>query len=164
VLQQKDLLEPSDLNINHKGVSDYAIKKGIENPKVFNVSAKQEINGEHDESGFIELRSYIEENLLAGQAPVLKQLNNLDTITNIHERLEGGVNIRKAQYDADISFRNDIKETLAEQELKTDKQVDVLVANLIAAYDNVTLPKFKELREGFGICSMVSKAFKSTVR
>ncbi len=162
VLQQKDLLEPSDLNINHKGVSDYAIKKGIENPKVFNVSAKQEINGELDESGFIELRSYIEENLLAGQAPVLKQLNNLDTISNIHGRLEGGVNIRKAQYDADISFRNDIRETLAEQELKTAKQVDVLVENLIAAYDNVTLPKLEELREGLGFFSMVSKSFKST--
>jgi len=162
VLQQKDLMELDDLSINNRGVREHAIKKGIAEPKVFNVSAKQEISGDHEDSGFMELRTYIEDNLLSGQAPVLKQLNNLETITNIHHKLKEGVNIRKEQYDADVLFRNDIKETLAQQEVKTAKQVDILVENLIAAYDNVTQPKLDELKEGLGFFSMVTKSFKST--
>ena len=52
VLQQKDLLPPSDLAINVKGVYDHAIKQGIIDPKVFAVSAKQELEGHKGESGF----------------------------------------------------------------------------------------------------------------
>ncbi len=162
VLQQKDLLEESDLKINERGVYDYAVKKGITEPKVFCVSAKKEIEGDHESSNFGQLRRYIEDNLLSGQAPVLKQANNLDTITNIHSRLQSGVQLRKDQYDADLLFRTDIKDTLADQEIKTAKQVDILVENLIAAYDQVTQPKLTELKEGLGFMSMLSKSFKST--
>ncbi len=162
VLQQKDLLNDSDLNINKKGVEEYAIKKGIEAPKVFCVSAKDEMEDRKEISGYKELRAYIESNLLQGKAPILKQENNLSTLTNVHSKLDEGIATRKAQYDADVTFREDIKETLSQQEIKTAKQVDVLVENLVAAYDNVTQPKLEEIKDGLGIISMISKSFKST--
>lgn len=162
VLQQKDLLNESDLNINKKGVEDYALKKGIEDPKVFCVSAKDEMEKRTDISGYNELREYIESNLLQGKAPVLKQENNLSTLSNIHAKLADGIGIRKEQYDADVAFREDIKETLETQETKTAKQVDILVDNLVGAYENVTHPKLNEIKEGLGFISMISKSFKST--
>ncbi|MCB0564160.1 MAG: dynamin family protein, partial [Phaeodactylibacter sp.] len=42
VLQQKDLMPAEDLEVNMQGVREYADKKGIPQPKVFAVSAKQE--------------------------------------------------------------------------------------------------------------------------
>lgn len=59
VLQQKDLMEKTDLEINFNGVRDYARKKNINDPVVFKVSAKMEIDGNTGESGFKELRNYI---------------------------------------------------------------------------------------------------------
>ena len=162
VLQQKDLLDEHDLNINRKGVVDYAIKKGIADPQVFCVSAKKEIEGLSAESGYPDLRAYIENNLLKGKAPILKQGNNLSTLLNIHDKLDSGIQIRKSQYDADLAFRMDIKETMNGQEVKTAKQVDILVENLIGAYDKVTQPRLEELRNGLGFFSMVGKSFKST--
>lgn len=162
VLQQKDLLDDHDLTINRRGVEDYAKKKGIIEPKVFCVSAKKEIEGLIYESGYPELRAYIDQNLLRGKAPVLKQGNNISTLDNIREKLFNGLQIRKKQYDIDVAFREDIKDSMSEQEVKTGKQVDVLVENLSAAYDRVTLPRIEELKEGLGFFSMVTKSFKST--
>ncbi len=162
VLQQKDLIDPNDLNINIKGVYDHAVTKGIEDPQVFAVSAKLEKEGDHEGSGYLPLRAYINDNLLKGKAPVLKQKNNLSTLSNIEHKLSDGLSIRQKQYDADVAFREDIKTTLKEQEVKTAKQVDILVENLIAAYDKVTQPRLDELKEGLGFMSMLSKSFKST--
>ena len=56
VLQQKDLIEEEDLAININGVIENAVKKGIENPNVFAVSAKMELEGDFQNSGFIDIR------------------------------------------------------------------------------------------------------------
>lgn len=162
VLQQKDLLNESDLSVNRNGVIDYAKKKGIEGPQVFCVSAKNEIEGNHAESGYPDLRDYISDNLLEGKAPILKQRNNLKTLRAIDTKLSNGLAIRQAQYDADISFREDIKETLDKQEVKTSNQVEILVENLIAAYERVTQPRLDEIRKGLGFFNMLGKSIKST--
>jgi len=162
VLQQKDLIDPSDLEINRKGVIAQAQKKGITEPNVFCVSAKLEKSGQHAESGFEDLRSFIQNEILDGRAPILKQRNHLSTIQNMTNRIDGGLSIRKDQYDADVKFRDDIKETLTDQQIKSSKQVDILVENLVAEYDNVTRPKLEEIKEGLGFFSMVSRSFSST--
>lgn len=162
VLQQKDLINEDDLAINKKGVEDQAIKKGIQDPKVFCVSAKIEQSENKVNSGYKLLRQYIDENILQGRAPILKQQNNLNTLLNIKSKIEGGLALRREQYEADIHFRNDIKDTLQDQEAKSAKQVDVLVENLVAEYDKVTRPKLDEIKDGLGFLSLVGRSFGST--
>ncbi len=161
VLQQKDLMPENDLAINLQGVKDQAIKKGIVDPRVYAVSAKEEKEGVAD-SGYAPLRSYIDDNILGGKAPIIKQSNHLGTLLNMANKVQSGLDVRKAQYEADISFREDIRETLQEQEVKSAKQVDFLVENLIAEYDNVTRPKLEEIKEGLGFFSLVNRSLKST--
>lgn len=161
VLQQKDLMPADDLAINLQGVKDQAIKKGIVAPTVFAVSAKQEKEG-LAESGYIPLRSYVDDNILGGKAPIVKQANHLGTLLNMANKVQAGLDVRKEQYDADVAFREDISETLQNQEIKSAKQVDFLVENLIAEYDNVTRPKLEEIKEGLGFFSLVNRSFKST--
>ncbi len=161
VLQQKDLLPESDLQINIAGVIENAIKKGISDPKVFAVSAKLEIDNYHDISGFKDIRSYIEQNITGGKAPLLKYYNNVQTLLTISEKLDDSLINRKKQYEVDIKFRDEIKELIATQELKTEKQIHVLAENLLDSYDNITRQKLTDLEDGLSFMSVVRRSFSS---
>jgi len=98
-----------------------------------------------EDSGFLNVRDYIRENITGGKAPVLKLRNNISTGLNINERILEGTLLRKKQWEADIDFRKETKETLDSQEIKSKKQVEILVENLIAGYDRITRQKEGEL-------------------
>ncbi len=159
VLQQKDLVKEDDLQVNIKGVIDYAEKKGIVEPNVFVVSAKQEIEGETEESGFKIIKQYIADNITGGKAPYLKLQNNINTSRNINERIYKGLQIREAQWEADKVFREEIRDTLSDQSEKSNAQVDILVENLVAAYDKITNQKEEELKQGLGVFSLIKRSF-----
>lgn len=161
VLQQKDLMVPEDLVTNINGVVEHAKKKGIDTPNVFAVSAKMELEGNHDESGYPILRKYIDENITGGKAPFLKLKNNISTARTINDKIFKGLVTRKEQYEADVRFREDIKESLEKQKHKSSKQVDVLIENLIGEYDRITRKKEEELSKGLSFFPLVKRSFKS---
>lgn len=161
VLQQKDLMNAADLSVNIQGVKDYAKKKGMPESRIFAVSAKMEIEKDHNHSGFGELRSYINDHILQGKAPFIKLYNNIATAQNINERIYKGILDRKEQYLYDINFRTDIKKTLDDQEHKTKSQVDTLVENLITAYDRAMLKTEGELEQGLGMFSIIKRSLVS---
>ncbi len=161
VLQQKDLMNADDLTINFQGVTDYAIKKGVQNPIVFAVSAKQEQEGDTENSGFPKLREYIQQNITGGKAPILKLENNVQTCTTIIGRIRAALDVRQEQFKADTEFREDIVQTLNNQEQKSYKQVEILSENLVAAYDRITREKEEELKNGLGFFSLVRRSFAS---
>lgn len=161
VLQQKDLLPEADLKINFDGVVEHAKKKGISDPKVFAVSAKLEQADFHDISGFKEIRSYIENNITGGKAPELKFQNNVHTLLTISAKLDDSMKNRISQYDADVKFREEIKELIQTQHLKTTKQIEVLSENLLDSYDNITRQKLDDLEDGLSFMSVVKRSFSS---
>lgn len=161
VLQQKDLMPAEDLAVNIKGVMEYAEKKNIENPLVFAVSAKLEQSEQKDDSGFNAIREYIQQNITGGKAPILKMQNNVDTSQNINERIEQGLQVRRAQWKADVNFRKDITDTLDYQEQKSNRQVDMLVENMLAGYDRITRQKLEELSGGLNFFSLLRRTLSS---
>ncbi|NNE28286.1 MAG: GTP-binding protein [Saprospiraceae bacterium] len=161
VLQQKDLMEPADLEINIQGVKDFAKKNGIDSPLVFAVSAKAELEGLQEESGYTPLRKYIEDNITGGQAPLLKLESNIQSSWNIHQRIQTGVKDREDQFKADLAFRDDISNTLDEQEGRSQQMVDSLVKNLLTSYDQVTQAKDRELENGLGFGSLIGRSLRS---
>jgi ribosome biogenesis GTPase A len=161
VLQQKDLLPAEDLEVNMKGVREYAEKKGISSPHVFAVSAKDELEGKKESSGFLPVREYIRQNITGGKAPVLKLQNNIQLSQTLNERIASGLEDRQKQWKADTEFRQDIKETLDKQEVKSYKQVDLLSENLLAGYDRITLKKEKELVNGLSFFTLLRRSISS---
>jgi len=161
VLQQKDLMEEADLQININGVHENATKKGIENPNVFAVSAKMELDGYIKNSGFLDIRRYITENITGGKAPYLKIANNVNTAFAINEKISHSLDLRIKQWEYDKEFRNEIRATLDNQEGKTKNQIDQLTENLIANYDRITSQKEKELAEGLGFLTVMKRSFGS---
>ena len=160
VLQQKDLATDNELAVNTDGVGDKARQEGIEDPKVFVVSARQEQLGQ-DNSGFTELREYIAANITGGRAPRLKLNNSIQTAQTINERIAGGLEIRRRQYEADQLFRQDIHDTLEEQVSQSNKQVDLMVENLLLTYDNITRDKLQELTDGLSMFSLIKRSVTS---
>ena len=160
VLQQKDLMEPADLVINTQGVTDYALKKGIKEPNVFVVSAKMELEDTPD-SGFNPLKEYITDNITGGKAPFLKLRNNAQTADTINTKIAHSIDLRTEQWSLDKEFRDDIKETLASQQIKTEKQIDFLVENLIASYDRITRETEIELSSELSFIPMLKRSFSS---
>lgn len=161
VLQQKDLMDQEDLLVNTQGLRDYAEKKGIHSPQVFAVSAKQELAGKKEESGFFAVRQYIKENITGGKAPVMKLQNSVSTSIRILQNIDEGLTTRQKQWEADTAFREDIKETLDHQETQSKKQVDLLVENILAGYDRITKQKEQELQQGLGFFALVRRSFAS---
>ena len=157
ILQQKDLMPPDDLKVNINGVVEQAVKKGISGPKVFAVSALEEMENKPG-SGFAPLREYIRENITGGKAPVLKLQNSIATSRNLNERIAKGVAVRKAQWEADMAFRKEVVHSLEHQEGKSLRQVDMLVENLVAGYDRITGQKEKELSRGLSFFSLLRRS------
>ncbi len=161
VLQQKDLLNAEDLAINVKGVEDFAAKKGMNDVKIFSVSAKMEQSGQREESGFGYIRNYIAQNITGGKAPLLKLKNNISTSQNIGERIGKGLLLRREQFVSDTAFRKDIRQTLDNQEVKSKNYVDILVENILNAYDRTTGRTEQELADGLSFGSILKRSFSS---
>lgn len=145
ILQQKDLMEEADLKINENGVIDFANKKGIKKPVLFSVSAKQELEGYVQQSGFEPLRKYILDQVTGGKAQQQKLVGLCDTSNQITGKLQSGLDIRQQQLDADKEFRQEIQWTLTDHGQKAKHQADILVENLMGAYDKVSRKYEEEL-------------------
>lgn len=161
ILQQKDLLNQADLDVNMDGVKQFALKKGINEPLVFAVSALEEIQGLHERSGFDVLKTYITSNITGGKAPYLKLNGSIKTIQQINDNLSRGMVSRKSQFEADISFRSEVDLTLNHQEKQTNDQVNLLVENIIAKYDQITKKYTNELHERLNILTVLKKSFQA---
>jgi GTPase SAR1 family protein len=158
ILQQKDLMSAADLQVNFEGVVNEARKRGLQDPSVFSVSAKDEQEERYDTSGFSTVRDYIRAHITGGKAPVLKLQNNLETCRTINERIYKGLKVRKEQWAADKEFRNDIRQTLDHQEQKSNLQVKMLVENLLAGYDKITSRTEQELSEELSFVSLIKRS------
>ncbi|MFT5999679.1 MAG: GTPase SAR1 family protein [Neolewinella sp.] len=161
ILQQKDLASANELEVNLEGVAKQARKEGVDNPNVFAVSAKEEDEGNLD-SGYEPLRKFITDNITGGKAPALKLTNSIITAQTINERIADGLLLRRRQFDADTHFREEIQETLTEQTAQSNKQVDLMVENLLYTYDNITRAKLEELRGGLSIIGLMKRSFSAT--
>ncbi len=161
VLQQKDLLPQNDLAINHDGVIKLAQEKGIRAPLVFDVSAVQEQQGLQDESGFGALRKYLREHITGGQAPLLKLRSTAETAQTVSARIGEAIDLRKAQYDADIEFRNDIRNSLDQQQRLAQNQVEILVESLAGDYDRITREKAEELSHVLSLPAVLGRSIRS---
>jgi predicted GTPase len=159
VLQQKDLMSPEDLAVNERGLYDYAVKKGIANPNIFCVSAKAELDGKFDESGFSQVRDYIRTHVTGGRGAALKLRNNITTSFGILDRIRQDLDTRKEQYRVDTEFRNDIRQTLDNQERKSNNQANNLIENLLNGYDRITKNIGTELSDGLSFPSLLKRSF-----
>lgn len=158
ILQQKDLLNAEDLAVNERGLYDFARKKGLQEPAIFATSAKAEIEGRFDESGFSAVRDYVRTHVTGGRGALMKLQNNLTTSKGILNRIRQGLDLRAEQYRTDLAFRADIHQTLDHQEAKSNHQSGILIENLLNGYDRITKNIGRELDNGLSFPAMLRRS------
>ncbi|MFK7906172.1 MAG: dynamin family protein [Chitinophagales bacterium] len=161
VLQQSDLIEPENLEINLRGVTQQASKKGISDPKVFAVSAKRELDGDTENSGFDAIRDFVNTTVTGGNNVRLKVESLLSTSKNIMGTIQTGLDARTKQLDTDRDFRNRVNSLLDSSEQKSSKQVDSIVDDLLREYDKITSDIQRDFEGGLGVFTLVKKSFLS---
>ena len=158
VLQQKDLLSDDDLAINVAGVKKHVIEKGMV-PQIFAVSAKMELEGNHGESGFSNVREYVNEHITKGDTSRMKQDSIIASGRSILDKIREGVNYRNEQYQRDQDFRDELEGTLDQQSSSAQRQVDLLVENLILSYNSTVTSHEQELSKGLSFGRLLKRSF-----
>ncbi|MGB0930515.1 MAG: dynamin family protein [Chitinophagales bacterium] len=161
VLQQSDLIEPENLEINMRGVAQQAKKKGISEPSVFSVSAKRELEGDTENSGFGAIRDFVNTTVTGGNNVRLKVESLLSTSKNIMDTIQSGLDARKKQLSVDTDFRGRVDSLLDNSEKKSSKQVDSIVDDLLREYDKITDDIQRDFEGGLGVFTLVKKSFMS---
>ena len=161
VLQQKDLLGEEDLNTNREGLLKICRDKGISDPQIFSVSAKQEIEGLSDFSGFSTLRDYISQHYTGEKNAFKKLESNKETALRILDSLYQMIQVRDKQYEKDKTFRDQTILALDTQQNKTKQQINFLVEALKDSYKNIIHEKTLDLQEGLSVGSVFKRAFSA---
>ncbi len=161
VLQQADLMEDDDLITNIEGLRKHATKQGVETPEVFALSAKMELLGNKDTSGFLPLRAYIRDNITSANALALKLKSNINSAEIFHEKLRVPLEQMENQYLIDFEFRKEVSYTLIEQETRSHKQIGLLIERMLGDYDRITGNAQGELEGQLGLFSLTGKSFRS---
>jgi uncharacterized protein Yka (UPF0111/DUF47 family) len=126
---------------------------------IYATSAKAELEGRFDQSNLSAVRDYIRTHVTGGRGAALKLKNNLVTSHHILERLRVDLDTRAEQFKADTEFRNDIHQTLDNQERKSNHHVSLLIENLLNGYDRITRTTGQELSDGLSFPSLLKRSF-----
>jgi uncharacterized protein Yka (UPF0111/DUF47 family) len=135
------------------------LKKAWLEPVIYATSAKAELEGRFDQSNFSAVRDYIRTHVTGGRGAALKLKNNLTTSQHILDRLRTDLDTRTEQFRVDTEFRNDIHQTLDNQEKKSNHHVTLLIENLLNGYDKITRNMGQELSDGLSFPSLLKRSF-----
>lgn len=158
ILQQADLARPDELSTNIEKVKEYAIKRGINSPVVFTTSAILEIEGKEN-SGFPEVREFINNTITGGKHLKLKLQSILDTSHQVIEKTNYSLEQLKLTLEKDLAFAVKIKLRLETGEKHSTYEIKSLVDRLVANYDKVSNEVKEEFEEGLSVFSLFKRTF-----
>ncbi len=161
VLQQADVMEPADLETNRLGLIAQAEKRGVANPQVFCVSAKRELQGQHEASGFEPMRDFIRHTVTGGNNLRLKLQSHINNGNSVLRNLTDAIQLRQRQFDSDFAFRRRVNALLEGAGEKSARQIETLVAGLLKEYDTRTTAIKSECEAGLGVFTLLKKSFLS---
>lgn len=158
ILQQADLARPDELETNTEKVKEYAIKRGIDSPMVFSTSAILELEGKEN-SGFEEVRNFIQNTITGGKHLKLKLQSILETADQVISKSGESLKQLKATLDKDLAFAIKIKLRLETGEKHSTYEIKSLVERLVSNYDKVSYEVKDEFEEGLSIISLFKRTF-----
>lgn len=158
ILQQADLAREDELEVNIEKVKEYAIQRGISSPKVFATSAILELD-EKANSGFAEVRKFIQDTITGGKHLKLKLLSNIDTSEQVIIKTNDSLEKLKNSLDKDLAFVTKIKQRLETGEKHSTYEINSLVDRLVSNYDKISNDVKSEFEEGLSIASLFKRTF-----
>ena len=157
VLQQADRASHRELTTNLEHVKQYARDRQVENPIVFTLSAKREIEV-MPESGFSEFRSYLQNTIACGEAWRMKVEGSYQTIRSVMTRLLAHLRAEKTAVDGERAFYQDLLCKVDAREAKANGLKLLIVDKLAATYDSLARQSEDEFAKGLRVGKLFRRA------
>jgi ribosome biogenesis GTPase A len=157
VLQQADLATQRELAVNQERVKQYAHERNVQNPVLFTVSAKRELEGASD-SGFAEFREYLRDAVESGEVWRMKLEGCRDTVRKIVNDLLAKLRREEAAIAEDKAFYQDLLARIEGRREKAHSLRRLVVDSLGVSYDRLASRLEEDFREGLQIGTILSRS------
>ncbi|MEY2518692.1 MAG: hypothetical protein QOF24_451 [Verrucomicrobiota bacterium] len=157
VLQQSDRASQRELITNLEHVKQYARERHVENPIVFTLSAKRELEGIY-ENGFADFRSYLQTTIACGEAWRMKVEGSYQTIRSVMTRLLAHLRTEKTAVDDERTFYQELLCKVDAREAKARSLRELIVDKLSATYDTLARRSEDEFGEGLRVGKLFRRA------
>ncbi len=157
VLQQSDRASQRELTINREHVIQYARDRQVENPIVFTVSAKRELDG-IPESGFAEFRNYLQNAIACGEVWRMKMEGSYQTLRSVMARLLSHLRLEKAAIEEERVFYQELTRKVGSYEARAYGLKLAIVEKLTTTYDQLAKQSEEEFAKGLRIGKLFKRA------
>src|SRR5947208_2780391 len=157
VLQQSDRATQKELTTNLEHVRQYARERQVDDPHVFILSAKREMEG-IPENAFVEFRNYLQTTIACGEAWRMKVEQSYQTIRSVMTRLLAHLRAEKVAVDDERSFYQRLLSQVDAREEKARGLKLLIVDKLAATYDNLARRSEDEFAQGLRVGKLVRRA------
>jgi ribosome biogenesis GTPase A len=161
VLQQADL-EPEHLSTQKESVRTYALQHRVPDPVIFATSAKFELDGKRESSGFEDIRDFIRAKVTGGKHLYEKLEGQVATASRICEIAEKSLAADRGQLEMDKEIQGRIQNRLTCGAGRSSKEIDALVDRLVTKYDSIAGEFKREFREGLEIGTILKRILPRT--
>jgi ribosome biogenesis GTPase A len=157
VLQQSDRASQKELTTNLDHVRQYALDRQVENPIVFTLSAKREMEG-IPENAFVEFRNFLQNTIACGEAWRMKVEGSYQTIRSVMTRLLAHLRAEKIAVDDERAFYQGLLCQVDTREEKARGLKLLIVDKLAATYDTLARQSEDEFAKGLRVGKLFRRA------
>src|SRR3954453_10228579 len=157
VLQQSDRATQRELTINLEHVRQYARERQADDPAIFILSAKREMEG-IPENAFAEFRNFLQNTIACGEAWRIKVEGSYQTIRSVMTRLLAHLRAEKIAVDDERAFYQGLLCQVDAREEKAKGLKLLIVDKLAATYDTLARQSEDEFARGLRIGKLVRRA------
>jgi ribosome biogenesis GTPase A len=157
VLQQSDRASQRELTTNLEHVRQYARERNVEDPHVFILSAKREMEG-IPETAFVEFRNFLQQTIACGEAWRIKVEGSYQTIRSVMTRLLAHLRAEKIAVDDERAFYQGLLCQVDAREEKAKGLKMLIVDKLAATYGTLARQSEDEFARGLRVGKLVRRA------
>jgi len=157
VLQQADLASQRELSINLERVKQYAHERNVQNPVVFVVSAKRELEGASD-SGFAEFRDFLRSAVEGGEVWRMKLEGSRDMVRKLTNDLLVKLRKEEASIVEDKAFYQDLLARVEGRREKAHSLRRLVVDSLGVSYDRLASRLEEDFKEGLEVGTILRRS------
>lgn len=157
VLQQADLASQRELSINQERVRQYAHERNVQNPVLFMVSAKRELEGASD-SGFAEFREFLRSAVESGEVWRMKLEGSRDTVRKLVNDLLAKLRKEEASIAEDKAFYQDLLARVEGRRKKAHSLRRLVVDSLGVSYDRLASRLEEDFKEGLEVGTILRRS------
>jgi ribosome biogenesis GTPase A len=157
ILQQADLASPRELEINRERVQQYARERNVQNPVVFAVSAKLEMEG-NPESGFAEFRQFLSNAVQTGEVWQMKVNGARDTAAKIADRIMKVLQDNLNAIEDDRTFYTGLLEKVKNRREKANALRRLAVDSMSISYNRLAGRLEQDFTEGLRAGNVIRRS------